>query len=205
MLDRRGSHELIVDPSVSGSAGLWTLSSRGRSTYREASIGAQMKWGARADLNVSYAHSIARSDANVLSGFLDTLMWPIISPNSHGVAAGDVPNRLFARGYLLPSPTWLLLGILDWRTGMPYSIVDESLDIVGERNRLRLPNRLRLDLGVEHRFMFLKWKPWIGLRAYNALNSFLPADVQANIGSPHFGSFYNSDYRRLRLQLRFER
>ena len=148
---------------------------------------------------------MARSDANALAAFLDTLMWPIISPNSYGVAAGDVQNRLFGRGYVLPTPTWLLLGILDWRTGTPYSVVNESLDIVGDRNSVRMPNRMRLDLGVEHRFMFLKWKPWIGVRAYNALDSFIPVDVQANTGSAAFGTFYNSDYRQLRLQLRFER
>ena len=205
LLDRRGSHELIVDTTQQDERGLWTLSSDGRSQYREISAGAHFKWASRADLNVSYARSVARSDANSLSAFLDTLMWPIISPNSYGVAAGDVPNRLFGRGYVLPTPTWLLLGILDWRTGTPYSVVNESLDIVGDRNSRRMPNRMRLDLGVEHHFMFLKWKPWIGVRAYNALDSFIPVDVQANTGSAAFGTFYNSDYRQLRLQLRFER
>jgi hypothetical protein len=29
--------------------------------------------------------------------------------------------------------------------------------------------------------------------------------VQSNIGSPAFGSFYNSEYRQFRLQVRFER
>jgi hypothetical protein len=37
----------------------------------------------------------------------------------------------------------------------------------------------------------------------NALNSFLPSDVQANINSPAFGSFYNSVYREYRLAIRF--
>ena len=34
--------------------------------------------------------------------------------------------------------------------------------------------------------------PWVGLRVANALNSFLPVDVQANLGAPDFGNFYNS-------------
>jgi hypothetical protein len=37
----------------------------------------------------------------------------------------------------------------------------------------------------------------------NALNSFLPSDVQADIGSPAFGSFYNSVYREYRIHIRF--
>ena len=31
---------------------------------------------------------------------------------------------------------WLLIGIFDWRSGLPYSVVDEHLDFVGPRNRL---------------------------------------------------------------------
>jgi len=112
---------------------------------------------------------------------------------------------LFARGWIMPSPTWLFLGTLDWRTGAPYSVVNDALDYVGARNVLRLPNRTRVDLGVEHRFSILKWRPWIGIRAYNAFDAFLPNDVQANLGSSAFGTFYNSPYRELRLQIRFER
>src|SRR5207247_10177105 len=52
------------------------------------------------------------------------------------------------------------------------------------------------DLGVERHFTGLKWKPWIGVRMYNAFDSFIPADVQANLSSPAFGSFYNSEIQR---------
>ena len=98
-----------------------------------------------------------------------------------------------------------LVAIADWRTGLPYSILNESLDFVGLRNSVRLPNYFRLDLGIEHRFRVLKLQPWIGVRAYNALNSFLPSDVQANTASPNFGGLYNSQFRQYRLQIRFER
>ncbi len=49
------------------------------------------------------------------------------------------------------------------------------------------------------------FRPWIGVRADNAFNTFLPSDVQANLGSPDFGALYNSPYRQFRLQVRFER
>ena len=47
--------------------------------------------------------------------------------------------------------------------------------------------------------------PWLGLRVANALGAFLPTDVQANLGSPDFGSFYNSEYREFRIHVRFEK
>ena len=82
----------------------------------------------------------------------------------------------------------------------------DTLDFVGPRNDgRRFPNYARVALGVEHRFKILGLQPWIGVRADNAFKAFLPIDVQPNIGSPHFGTFYNSEFRQMRLQVRFER
>jgi hypothetical protein len=39
----------------------------------------------------------------------------------------------------------------------------------------------------------------------NAFQAWLPADVQANVTSPLFGTFYNSEYRQFRIQFRFQR
>jgi hypothetical protein len=204
-LDRDGSNELTVDAEAVAATGALTLSGRGRSEYREVSAGFDYKRSTAAGLQVTYTRSAARSDTNAFAAYFDTMMWPIVGRNAYAVASTDVPHRLFARGHLQITPTWQVLGIFDWRTGTPYSVVDEALDFVGPRNARRLPNRAKAELGLEHRFIGLKWKPWIGLRAYNAFNAFLPNDVQANLASPSFGSFYNSEYRQLRLQFRFER
>ena len=84
--------------------------------------------------------------------------------------------------------------------------LSEYLDFVGPRNELfRFPSYTRTEIGIEHRFKIFKLQPWIGVRAYNAFDAFLPTDVQANITSPAFGTYYNSEYRQLRLQFRFER
>jgi hypothetical protein len=205
IVHRRGSNELIVDPAVLPGQTELRLSSAGRSRYRAMDVGFQYTHSEAADLNVTYAHAEAHSDLNDFAHFFNTMPWPIVGPNAYGVSGTDVPHRLIARGKIMPHPRWLLVGIANWRTGLPYSVIDEAHDFVGTRNSRRMPNFMRLDLGVEHRFHILRWKPWIGIRAYNALNSFLPSDVQANIGSPNFGGLYNSDYRQLRLQVRFER
>ena len=204
-LDRHGSDELVVDTTRQGGAGAWTLSSNGRSEYREVSVGVHVTRSPRADLNMSYTRSSGHSDTNDFAGYFDTVMWPIIGRNAYAVSSNDVPHRFFAKGYVLPTPSWMLLGVFDWRTGTPYSVVDQALEFVGPRNERRLPNRARVELGVEHRFSIKKWKPWIGIRAYNVFDAFLPSDVQNNLGSPNFGTYYNSEYRQLRLQVRFER
>ena len=205
-IDRRGSHELIVDPVLTGGGtGQLLLSSTGRSSYRGADITVSYTRAPTVDFHVSYARSSARGDLNALTNYFDTILWPVVGANAYAPAYADAPNRLLARGRVMPTPRWLVLGILDWRSGLPYSVVNDTLDFAGPRNSLRFPTYRRLEVGIERRFKILKFQPWIGVRVWNALDSFLPTDVQANLASPAFGSFYNSEYRQFRIQMRFER
>ncbi len=205
VIDRRGRHELLIEPVADATAPGLRLASDGRSNYREAELGVHFTGGPGLDINASYVRSLARSDLNAFTTFYDSILWPIVGRNDYGPARADVPHRLLARGRAMPTPTWLFVGVLDWHTGLPYSAVDGTLDFVGPRNSRRFPTYVQTQLGVEHRFRIFKLKPWIGVRSDNALNAWLPNDVQANIGSPAFGTFYNSQYRQFRVQVRFER
>jgi hypothetical protein len=205
VIDRRGRHELLIEPVTDPTGPGLRLASNGRSNYREAELGVHFTGGPGLDINASYVRSLARSDLNAFTTFYDSILWPIVGRNDYGPARADVPNRFLARGRAMPTPTWLFVGVLDWHTGLPYSVVDEMLDFVGPRNSRRYPTYVQTQLGVEHRVKIFKLKPWIGVRSDNALNAWLPNDVQANIGSPAFGTFYNSQYRQFRVQVRFER
>jgi hypothetical protein len=207
VIDRRGADELLVE-RVGGRPGLLDelqLHSDGRSSYREAEVGVRFTAGRGADLNVSYVRSHARADLNAFTIFYDSVLRPIVGRNEYAPARADAPHRLLARGRAMPTPTWLFVGVLDWRTGLPYSVVDEALDFVGARNAERFPTYVRLEMGVEHRIRLFRLRPWVGVRVDNALNAWLPQDVQSNIASPAFRTFYNSEYRQFRIQVRFER
>ena len=205
VIDRRGSHELLLEPFTSLAGAQLRLGSDGRSTYREAEFSLHFTGGPGLDLNASYVGSLARADLNAFTTFYDNVLWPIVGRNEFAPARADAPHRLLARGRAMPTPTWLVIGVLDWRTGLPYSLVDDALDFVGPRNTRRFPVYVRMEIGLEHRFKIGKLRPWIGMRADNAFNAWLPADVQANVSSPAFGTFYNSPYRQFRIQLRFDR
>jgi hypothetical protein len=205
VIDRRGTNELMVDPVTTGPDPRLLLHSDGRSSYREAEVGLHFTDGPRLDFNVSYVRARARADLNAFTVFFDSVRWPVFGENQYAPARTDTPHRLLARGRAMPTPSWLLIGVVDWRTGLPYSVVDDARDFVGRRNTRRFPAHLRLELGIEHRFRIFRFRPWIGVRADNALNAFLPLDVQNNIGSPAFGSFYNSEFRQFRIQVRFQR
>ncbi len=204
-IDRVGRRELLLRPAIVDGSDALLLDSTGRSVYRELELAGHYTGSHGIDLNVSYVRSIARSDLNAFTNFYDAVLNPIVGENGYGPARTDVPHRLLARGRANPLRDWLVVGVLDWRSGLPYSVVNESLDYVGPRNVRRFPAYVRVDAGLEHRFTFGKYRPWIGVRVDNALSSFLPTDVQANITSPAFGTFYNSEYRQVRIQVRFER
>ena len=141
------------------------------------------------DLNASYARSTARGDLNSLDQLLrhDDVAGRRRRTRTRRLAA-DVPHRLLARGRAAAdadagccsaSPT----GAPACRTrrSTRRSISSARATSSGSRPTSRL------DLGIEHRFKIFKLQPWIGVRAYNAFDSFLPTDVQANISSPVFG------------------
>jgi len=206
LLDREGSHELVVNPVQTGTTiGQLLLTSNGGSTYFGAEAGVHFSAGDRADVNVTYTRSRARSDLNTLSNYYDTIMWPVFGQNAYAASPSDAPNRMLARARFTPWPKWLVVGIADWRSGLPYSVTNDTLDFVGLRNVLRFPTYFRLEARIERHIKLLKFQPWLGVRVWNALDSFLPVDVQSNLGSPNFGKFYNSEYPQIRIVLRFER
>jgi len=204
-IERTGSNELLVQPEFTAAGPTLLLDSSGRSQYREAEFNVRYTGARGLDLNMSYVRAQAMADTNAFTTFFDAVLRPVVGQNAYAPARYDVPNRLLVRGRAMPTSRWLFTGLLDWRSGLPYSVVNESLDFIGPRNELRFPAYVRVDLGVEHRFNIFNLKPWIGVRAENAFDSFLPIDVQSNLGSPAFGNFYNTEYRQFRISVRFER
>jgi hypothetical protein len=204
-LNREGRHELIVTPIVTATGAERRLSSDGGSSYHDVEIGVRYTRGSLAEIDSTYTWSRSEGDFNTLSSTYDSVLAPTIGENAYARLGTDIPHRLLLRGRVMPRPKWLALAIFDWHAGVPYSVVNETLDFVGARNELRFPAYARLELGVERRFKIFGFQPWIGVRLTNALGTFLPDDVQNNTGSPYFGTFFNPEPRRLRGQVRFER
>jgi hypothetical protein len=205
VLDRHGEGELILDPERDALGERLLLTSGGRSQLVREEIGVHLTRGTRMDVSASYVHATAHEDLNAFINFYDAVLSPIVGRDEYAPAAADVPHRFFMRGQLMPTSRWSLVGTFDWHSGLPYSVVNEDLDYVGPRNTHRFPVYVRTEIGIDRRVTLAHAHPWIGARAANALAAFLPMDVQANLGSPAFGSFYNSEYRQFRIHVRFER
>jgi hypothetical protein len=206
LLQRDGANELIVEPISADDMSQLLLSSEGRSSYQEAEFTLRYTPGPRFDVSGSYVRSSSHANLNAHTAFFDNVRWPIVGVDAYAPTASDAPNRLVTQVRALPGSHWLLSSVVEVRTGFPYSATDAALDWVGPRNeQYRFPTVASVDLGVERQISFFSLKPWIGVRVYNALDRFNPGEVQANLASPAFGSFYNSYPRQIRLQIRLDR
>jgi hypothetical protein len=189
-LHRSGSHAHILSPDPA--SGVLALTSTGESKYWEVETTGRYLASEHRDLTVSYVRSHGTRDLNDFDQFFGNFREPIVRPNEYSLAPTDVPNRIIVRGSLGLPGKWVWAPVFEWRTGFPWSAVDEFLDYVGPANEAgRLPSVKSLDFTLARPWRFGKLRFTGGLKVYNVFNSGNERDVQTNITSPDYGQFYN--------------
>jgi hypothetical protein len=195
-LHRNGSHASIVDPDAA--RGALILSSTGASKYWEFETTGRFLASEHRDVTISYVRSHGTRDLNDYDQFFGNFRSPIIRPNENSLSSTDVPNRLIVRGTVGLGGKWVFAPLYEWRTGFPWSAVDEFQDFVGPRNHSgRLPSVSTLDFTLAREWRFRKYRFTGGLKIYNAFDSGSERDVQANVTSPDYGRFYNPIQRSI--------
>jgi hypothetical protein len=195
-LHRNGSSAYVVDPDAA--RGLLSLSSTGASKYWELETTGRFLASEYRDLTVSYVRSHSTRDLNDYDQFYGNFRNPIIRPNENTLSPTDVPNRLIVRGTIGLPGKWAFSPLYEWRTGFPWSAVDEFQDFVGPRNHAgRLPTVSTLDFTLARPWHYKKYHFTAGLKVYNVFDTGNERDVQSNITSPDFGSFYNPIQRSI--------
>ena len=201
-VDRRGRSELIVDPTLDGGGAL-VLSSRGASRYRAFDASVSVLRSATLELSASYTRSASTADLNACSAFFGTGRVPLIRANESGPTDSDVPHRLIVRARMEVRGRWLVVPLLEVRSGFPYSAVDEYRDTIGGRNMAgRFPTVAALNVSIERRVRVKDWNVWFGVRMFNVLNRFAPVDVQQVIAAPDFRAMYGSTPFQYRFTMR---
>jgi hypothetical protein len=168
------------------------MTSSGVSSYRELEATTRFMGGARRDLTVSYVWARGTADLNNYDQFFGNLRTPIIRSNENNLTPTDVRHRLLVRGTFGIMGKWDVAPVLEIRSGFPWSAVNEFQDFVGERNRAgRLPVVRTLDFTITRPFRFKGQRVRAGLKFYNVLGASADRDVQNNLASPDYGSFFN--------------
>ena len=187
---RHGSHEYLLSPDPT--RGETRLTSTGTSAYRELEATTRYLGGARRDVTISYVWARGEADLNNYDQFFGNLRNPIVRANAHNLIPTDVRHRLVVRGTLGLPGRWDFAPVLELRSGFPWSAVDEFQDFVGLRNRAgRLPPVRTLDFQLARPWQFRKYRFRAGVKVYNLFGASAQRDVQNNVTSPQYGTFYN--------------
>jgi TonB dependent receptor-like, beta-barrel/Carboxypeptidase regulatory-like domain len=198
---RNTTNDFIVSPLGEGKSGILSLSNGGSDSYKEFQVTARYQIRHHV-LNASYVRSRAFGDLNDFNQFFGTLAQPLIQPNARGRLAFDAPNRFLLWGSIAGPWKLTLVPVYDLHTGFPYSVQDEFREYVGPRNTNRYPRFSSFDLQVTRRLTIpvgdRKLKARAGIGIFNVFNHFNPRDVQNNLASAQFGSFFNDAWREYR-------
>jgi hypothetical protein len=202
--DRSTRRDFVLEPTDDA----LLLQNNGRSRYREFQAVGRFRFQEGRNIFLSYVRSEARGNLNDFNTYFGNQKHPVIRPDEYGRQPFDAPHRLLFWGDFAVPFNMVLTPVLDWRSGFPFSIVDENQDFVGPRNAGgRFPRLLTLDLlvmkALKIRFRGKEYKGRAGFTVFNITNHWNPRDVQNNIASPQFGTFFNSADRSVRLKFEF--
>ncbi|HEU4930458.1 MAG TPA: carboxypeptidase regulatory-like domain-containing protein [Pyrinomonadaceae bacterium] len=202
--DRNTRREFVLEPTLNA----LLLQNNGRSRYRELQAVARFRFQEGRNIFLSYVRSEARGNLNDFNTYFGNLKQAVIRPDEYGKQPFDVPNRLLFWGDFAVPFDMVVTPVVDWHSGFPFSIVDEKQNFVGPRNEGgRFPQLLTLDLlvmkALKIRFRGKEYKGRAGFTVFNITNHWNPRDVQNNLGSGQFGTFFNSPDRSIRLKFEF--
>lgn len=133
----------------------------------------------------SYTRSRAHSDA-VFNYNLDNVLF---SPQAGGPLAWDTPSRFLSWGWLPILHKFDLAYTLDWRAGFPFTLQNDTQQVVGPPGSRRFPVYIALDLGVERRFTLLGFQWALRGGVDDITNRANASFVDSNIDSPHYLTF----------------
>jgi outer membrane receptor protein involved in Fe transport len=207
--ERSTRRDFLLEPVInSATEGLLLLQNSGRSRYRELQAVARFRFQENRNIYLSYVRSQARGNLNDFNTYFGNQKHPVIRPDEYAKQPYDVPHRLLFWGdFGLPFDI-VATPVLDWHSGFPFSLLNEQQDFVGPRNEGgRFPRLVTLDLlitkGLTIPFRGKKYKGRAGFTVFNITNHWNPRDVQNNLASPQFGTFFNSPDRSVRLKFEF--
>jgi hypothetical protein len=202
--ERSTRRDFVLEPTQTA----LLLQNNGRSRYRELQGVARFRFQDGRNVYLSYVRSQARGNLNDFNTYFGNLKHAVIRPDEHGKQPFDAPNRLLFWGdFSLPHDV-VATPVVDWRSGFPFSLLNEEQNFVGPRNEGgRFPPLLTFDLlvtkGLTIPFHGKKYKGRAGFTIFNITNHWNPRDVQNNIAAQQFGTFYNSADRSVRLKFEF--
>ncbi|HEU0175770.1 MAG TPA: carboxypeptidase regulatory-like domain-containing protein [Blastocatellia bacterium] len=200
-LSSNSSGVIVINPKVVQDQDALVLGGGGKSRYRQFEmVGKMLFQDGKQQLFLSYVNSRSRSDVNEFNTYIGNFPFPIVRLNQFARGSADLPNRFLGWGLFNLPWKMRVAPILEYRNGLPYSMIDSSQAYVGEVNSERFPNFFSLDSRVSKDFQVSqKYAFRFSVSGFNLTNHFNALDVHRNTADPESGAFFGNYNRRFRL------
>ena len=153
--------------------------------------------------NYAVLAAYTRSQATSNAVFDPSIDNPVFGRQAGGPLPWDAPNHFISWGWMPLVKKFDFVYSFDWRSGFPFSAVNEQQRLVGDPNSFRFPDYLTLNTHFERRFTLFSYH--LALRAgfNNVTNRQNPSVVNNNVDSPQFLTFGGTQHRVLTGRIRF--
>jgi len=222
---RDGAHGFVFAPPAGGvpvpqpvtgagpvtpGVAVYNLTNTRRDRYDALDLGVRRTFKGQFEWFAGYTRSASRTN-EAMDYSLEN---PIFGPQLPGPLPWDTPNRFHMWGWV-PVPSQRFPGLLrfvtknttaaylvEYRTGFPYSEVDQTGFQVGPPGALRYPDYFNVNLHFERKFMALHYL-WAWRFGFNNLtNSGNYIAVNNVIGTPDFQTYGRGQVRAFSVRLR---
>jgi hypothetical protein len=191
VITRRNSSRLAT-LSVPLESGPLTVRSSGTAQYREVQFAIRRSWQHDQQLFVSYVRSSARGELNDFAALFQMFDAPLVQPGGMSRLPSDARHRILVWStFDLPSRI-VVSPVVEWRTGFPFSALNERYFYEGKPNDRTFPDFMSTDLVLYKTFTVRRRSADLGVQVFNLLNHRNPRDVFSVTGAPRFGQFANS-------------
>ncbi len=178
----------------------YVLTNQRQDQYDSVEIALRQPLKGRYEWMVSYTRSRALSNA-VIERTIDQ---PLSISLDNGPLPWDAPNRLLSWGYLPAwGRSWAIAYLLDWHSGLPFSIQDPYGQLAGTVDDHRFRQFFELNLFIERQLSIRGYH--VALRGgFNNITGHSNPNVVDNVvGGPTYLNQYGGQARALNFRLRF--
>ncbi|HWR34572.1 MAG TPA: TonB-dependent receptor [Clostridia bacterium] len=201
-IDRHTSHDFATDLLRAGTIASELRLGNNRTTqYRALQVSARATFSEGHELLAAYTRSTAHASA-VLDYSIDN---PVFSPQSAGPLSWDAPNKIISWGFL-PVPhlkKWAFGYSGEWHTGFPFSVFNQSQQLVGAANSRRFPDFLMINTFLERRFTLKGYNLALRGGFEDITGSKNPLVVQNNVDAANFLQYSVTARRAFTARIRF--
>ena len=191
LMDRR-AHNIwtFINPGASilpdgPFTGQFTLTNDRRDHYDSAGVTVRHVFKQNHVVFASYTRSRALTNADFAYN-LDNVLF---SPQAGGPLAWDTPNRFLSWGCLPLFHKIDAAYTLDWRNGFPFTLQNDSEEVVGAPGSRRFPTYFSVDFSVERRITIFGFQWAVRAGVNNITDRGNYSTVNSNVDSPHFLTF----------------